>query len=59
MCDGPYGTSVVFLIHIMVDETPNGLKDEGSDNDDADDGMTVASRELNADCVSFQVELSI
>ena len=51
MRDCPYGTSVVLLIHIMMDETSDGLKDEGADDDYANDGMTITRSEL--DWVSF------
>lgn len=47
MRDCPDGTSVVLLIHIMMDEASNWLKDEGSDNDYANDGMAITRRELN------------
>lgn len=32
----------------MMYEASDGLKDEGPDNDDANDGMTITSRELKA-----------
>ncbi len=37
----------------MMDETSDGLKDEGADDDYANDGMTITRSEL--DWVSFQV----
>ena len=49
----PYGRSVILLIHIMMDEASNRLKDEGSDNDDANDGMPITGRKLNTKRVSF------
>ena len=48
MSDRPGGTLTKLLIHIMMNEASNGLKTESSDNDDANDGMTVTSRELDA-----------
>ena len=48
MSDRPCGTLMKLLIHIMVNEASNGLKTESSDDDDANDRMTVTSRELDA-----------
>ena len=47
MGDCPHGTLVVLLVHVMMDEASNGLKGESSNNDDANDGMTIAGRKLN------------
>ena len=49
MSDRPCGTLMKLLIHVMMNEASNGLKAESSDNDDANDGVTVTSRELNAE----------
>lgn len=38
----------------MMDKASNWLKNEGSDNDDANNGMSITSRELNAIRVSFR-----
>lgn len=38
----------------MMDQASNGLKDEGSDNNDANNGMSITSRELNVNRVSFR-----
>lgn len=54
MRDCPYGTSMILLIHIMMNEASDWLKDESSDNDDANDGMTITSGELNMRFVSFR-----
>lgn len=47
MGDCPFGTLVIFLIHIVMNEASNGLKGKSSDNDDANDRVTITSRELN------------
>ena len=44
----PYGTLVILLIHIVMNEASDGLEGKSSDNDDANDGMTITSRELSA-----------
>ena len=48
MRDCPHGALFVLLIYVMVDEASNGLKDESSDNNDADNGMSIAGRQLSA-----------
>lgn len=52
MGDCPCGTLVIPLVHMMMNETSNGLKGQSPDNDDANDRMTVTSREL--DVISFR-----
>ena len=52
MRDCPCGTLVILLIHMMMNKASNGLKGEGPDNDDANDGMTVTGCEL--DVISFR-----
>ena len=55
MGDRPCGTLTILLIHVMMNEASNGLKTECADNNDADDGMTVTSRELDAEwAISFR-----
>ena len=49
MIDRPCGTLTILLIHIMMNEASNRLERESSDNDDANDRMTVTSRELDAE----------
>ena len=48
MGDCPFGTLVILLIHVMMDDASNGLKDESSDDDNTDNGVSVLIRELNA-----------
>ena len=48
MRDCPHGALLVLLIYVMVDEASDGLKDESSDNNDADNRMTIAGRQLSA-----------
>ena len=48
MRDCPHSALLILLIYVMVDEASNRLKDESTDNNDADNGMTVAGRELSA-----------
>lgn len=47
MGDCPCGTLVILLIHVMMNEASDGLKGQSPDNDDANDGMTITSRELD------------
>lgn len=44
--DGPDGAALVLFVHVVVDEAADGLENEGADDDDADDGVAVARREL-------------
>ena len=49
MTDRPCGTLMILFIRVMMNEASNGLKTESSDDNDANDGMTVTSRELVAE----------
>lgn len=44
--NGPDGTSVVLLIHIMMDKPSNWLEDESSDNDNANNRVAITGRQL-------------
>lgn len=48
MRDCPRGTLVILLIRIMMNEASDGLKNESSDDNNANDRMAIASCELNA-----------
>lgn len=48
----PCGTLMIPLVHIMMNEASDGLKGESPDNDDANDWVTITSREL--DVISFR-----
>ena len=48
MSDRPCGTLMILLIHIMMNEASDRLETESSDDNDANDRMTVTSRELDA-----------
>ena len=49
MSDRPCGTLTILFIHVVMNEASNGLKTESSYDNDANDGMTVTSRELVAE----------
>ena len=49
MSDRPCGTLMILFMHIMMNEASNRLKPESSNDDDANDRMTVTSRELDTE----------